>query len=347
MAIIAILAALLLPAVNRARARARQISCLNHLRQTGLAFQNFAHDHNGQFPMAVPASAGGSEEFTASGLQLTGDFFFSFRHFQVLSNELIAPKLLVCPADTRLPATNFALLQNQNLSYFVGLRSDLAHPNSILAGDRNITNDFVSPATLVRLQNHRGWRWTSELHQFKGNLLFADNHVEERNTPALVSSFDQGLPIAELALPAVPGPLPQNPPPIIVSQLGAAPVGPSASPPKASSQPGNMANLVGSTPLTPSPEGGSPSTGVNSITNAKNQTSRPTAAVTPRQPGSEPEPGFTFFPPVFGTVLRHVVRASLWAFYLLLLLLAAAMLWARCCAGTNRRPPTKRPPRSP
>src|SRR5579859_1712279 len=86
MAIIGILAALLLPALNQAKARAKRIYCVNNLREMGLAFQAFAHDHNGQFPMAVPASAGGSAEFTSSSYQLGGRFFFSFRHFQVLSN---------------------------------------------------------------------------------------------------------------------------------------------------------------------------------------------------------------------------------------------------------------------
>src|SRR5437879_3570211 len=52
-AIIAILASMLLPALRGAEARARRIQCVGNLRQTGLAFHLFAHDHNGAFPMAV------------------------------------------------------------------------------------------------------------------------------------------------------------------------------------------------------------------------------------------------------------------------------------------------------
>ncbi|HEV8492682.1 MAG TPA: type II secretion system protein, partial [Candidatus Angelobacter sp.] len=62
-AIIGILAALLLPALTQAKARARRIQCVNHLRQIGVAFQSFAHDHDGLFPMAVPAASGGNKEF--------------------------------------------------------------------------------------------------------------------------------------------------------------------------------------------------------------------------------------------------------------------------------------------
>src|SRR6185369_2541454 len=61
-AVIAILAALILPAVQRATLKARQTQCLNHLRQIGIAMQSFAHDHQDRFPMQVPTRDGGSAE---------------------------------------------------------------------------------------------------------------------------------------------------------------------------------------------------------------------------------------------------------------------------------------------
>src|SRR5437660_9534412 len=140
-AIITILAALLLPALAKVRDRAKRIQCVNQLHQAGLAFHGFAHDHNGRFPMQVPANSGGSLEFVQTARNLNSEFYFSFRHFQTLSNELITPKVLLCPMDTRSPAANFAAFKNENLSYFVGANADLARPDSILAGDRNITND--------------------------------------------------------------------------------------------------------------------------------------------------------------------------------------------------------------
>lgn len=49
-AIIAILASMLLPALQQARERARQAVCMSNLKQLGLAIQMYADDHDNWFP---------------------------------------------------------------------------------------------------------------------------------------------------------------------------------------------------------------------------------------------------------------------------------------------------------
>lgn len=48
-AIIAILAAMLLPALNKARAKARTITCVNNLKQVGITIDLYLHDSNSVF----------------------------------------------------------------------------------------------------------------------------------------------------------------------------------------------------------------------------------------------------------------------------------------------------------
>jgi prepilin-type N-terminal cleavage/methylation domain-containing protein/prepilin-type processing-associated H-X9-DG protein len=51
-AIIGILAALLLPALGRAKGKAHDTACISNLRQLGIAISLYADDHNGRLPFA-------------------------------------------------------------------------------------------------------------------------------------------------------------------------------------------------------------------------------------------------------------------------------------------------------
>src|SRR6516165_882321 len=66
-------------------------NCANTLKQVGQAFQVWAGDNNDNFPTEVPFKNGGAMEAAASGKPAA--------IFQVMSNELSTPKILICPED--------------------------------------------------------------------------------------------------------------------------------------------------------------------------------------------------------------------------------------------------------
>src|ERR1035437_713845 len=115
-------------------AMAQRISCFNNLKQIGLAFRTWAIDHDGPFPFNVSTNAGGTREFCAAG----ADGFDSNAalHFQVMSNELSTPKILVCPEDrSRKPAAGFQSIQASNVTYGLhsGTNLNESNPTAVLA----------------------------------------------------------------------------------------------------------------------------------------------------------------------------------------------------------------------
>src|SRR5687767_13274310 len=97
--IIAILLALLLPALSKARRQAQQVACMANLRQVGYAFLAYAQSHKGWFP--APASMRREQAEDWVHWQPGRDLSES-RIFPYLGHS---PDVLKCPAGPpqRLP----------------------------------------------------------------------------------------------------------------------------------------------------------------------------------------------------------------------------------------------------
>jgi hypothetical protein len=187
-AVMALLAALLIPKLIRAKRMASRIMCVNNLAHTGLAFRTWSADHTNNFPMSVPQTNGGTMEF------ITGPN--AFRHFQIMSNDLVTPKVLFCPAecdrarelasawDTNWPYPP-VISGNSNISYFVGIDANETNPWMILAGDHNITNGTPLKNSILEATTNFAAGWTADMHIKIGNILLADGSVQQVDTSGL------------------------------------------------------------------------------------------------------------------------------------------------------------------
>ena len=103
-AIIAILAAMLLPALNKAREKARSIQCINNQKQIGMALNFYQNEFNG---FVLPAKLASSATYAYNG-----QLFWLWNSFLIHTGR-ITMNLLVCPTSEKFE-TNWSSFYFQN-----------------------------------------------------------------------------------------------------------------------------------------------------------------------------------------------------------------------------------------
>ncbi len=189
-AIISILASLLLPALSRAKAKARRVQCVSNLKQTGLALRMWADDIGGRFPWQVRPEEGGTRGIPEA-----------WRSFVVLSNQLGIASRLHCPSDKAQEiAESFSGEegltdeQDEALSFFVATDAKESSPLRFLTGDRNLTGKegqscgsagITNAITHLDLHAETTPQWDRDVHIGAGNLALVDGSVHQSSQTQL------------------------------------------------------------------------------------------------------------------------------------------------------------------
>jgi hypothetical protein len=178
--VLVIVIAVLVPALRAPKQKRYHFDCTNNIKQIGLAFRIWEGDNNDKYPMAVSVTNGGAMEDVLAGNPM--------RVFQVMSNELSTPRVLLCSEDEgRQRATNF-LLTAKNVSYFVNADAIEANPQDIMIGDDNFEiNGVRIKSGLSVISSNSPVAWSATRHKFCGNVGLADGSCQSFKNSGLAN----------------------------------------------------------------------------------------------------------------------------------------------------------------
>lgn len=121
-AIIAILASMLLPALNNARETAKKASCTSNLKQIGLGFANYSSDSDGFYPPA----------YQSAGVNRTYAMFLNNCKYVVDSKMPASFVVGVSPTPAALAATGNVFKCSNNKAAFYNLPENYTMPTSLM-----------------------------------------------------------------------------------------------------------------------------------------------------------------------------------------------------------------------
>ena len=170
--VLVILIIVLLATSVRSGKGGQTFSCVRNLKQIGIAFKIWEGDNVGKNPMEVSVREGGAKELAETGNVAAV--------FQVMSNAINDPRILICPLDkkARLAGNWTTEFGNQNISYFVSLGASNSYPQLIVTGDANLAaKGMPVKSGVLEWTAATPPTFTGERHQLKGYVGLIDGSV--------------------------------------------------------------------------------------------------------------------------------------------------------------------------
>lgn len=200
-AIIAILAAMLLPALNKARAKSTAISCANNLKQVGVASMQYGVDCDSYF--APNWKDAGKEGQYMSYLS---SYVGNIKYEDIPDTGLDwLPKVLQCPSQSVPEQAVYGAAYSGNADKckalpLYKLNQLPIHGNDtrkasvsslIMAGDAIFgTTDARVNYNMLAIWNDQSKKWFGYTHSKRGNALYVDGHVSSLDKNQSYMNFD-------------------------------------------------------------------------------------------------------------------------------------------------------------
>ncbi len=173
-AIIAILAGMLLPALNQAREKARRISCTSNLKQIGLSMKQYAMDYADSFP-SDGIYPGGSAASTGYEKLRQADYLTDYGVYNCPSTVTTKGT----GTEALLLVSGTGAMVDYSIAYGMmeGSSDRFGNADSALGTDRLDTTAYT-PSHNSGAANHSDY----------GNILFLDGHVKGYPTATWINS---------------------------------------------------------------------------------------------------------------------------------------------------------------